>query len=145
MKIRIIAVGKAKERFTKEWIGEFLKRMQKYASLEIIEQKEQASIEAEAKELLRMIKPDEYAIALDAKGTMPSSEDFAALLKQKTIEKNIVFVIGSDKGLSKDVIGKAHYRLSLSRMTFTHQIARLLLIEQIYRAFTIMKGERYHK
>lgn len=145
MKIRIIAIGKIKERFTQEWIDEFLKRLKKYASVEIIEQKEQQSTEAESKELIMLLKPEDCVIALDIFGKSLSSEEFAMLLKQKTIEKNIIFAIGSDKGLSQQVLQKADYRISLSRMTFTHQMARLLLVEQIYRAFTIMKGEKYHK
>lgn len=145
MKIRIIATGKIKEKFTQEWINELYKRIPKYCPIEIIEQKEQSTTEQEAKKILPLIKPEDYVIALDAKGKSISSEELAELLKQKLMQKNIVFIIGSDKGLSKQALQRANYSLSLSKMTFTHQIARLLLTEQIYRAMTIIKGEKYHK
>lgn len=145
MKIRIIAIGKIKERFTQEWTQELLKRIPKYCQIEVLEQKELGNIEDEAERILNQVKPEDYLIALDIKGTSTSSEELASLMKQQLMQKNITFVIGSDKGISQKVLQKANYRLSLSRMTFTHQIARLLLIEQIYRAFTIIKGEKYHK
>lgn len=145
MKIRIIATGKIKEKFTQEWINELYKRIPKYCPIEIIEQKEQSTTEQEAKKILPLIKPEDYVIALDAKGKNTSSEELAELIKQKQMQNNIVFVIGSDKGLSKQALQRANYSLSLSKMTFTHQIARLLLTEQIYRAMTIIKGEKYHK
>jgi 23S rRNA (pseudouridine1915-N3)-methyltransferase len=145
MKIRIIAIGKIKEKFTQEWTQELLKRIPKYCQIEVFEQKEMGSIEDEAERILNLVKPEDYLIALDVKGTNISSEELAVMLNQKLMQKNITFVIGSDKGISQKVLQKANYRLSLSRMTFTHQIARLLLIEQIYRTMTIIKGEKYHK
>ena len=145
MKIRIIAIGKIKEKFTQEWTQELLKRIPKYCQIEIFEQKELGSMEDEAERILNLVKPEDYLIVLDVRGQNISSEELAVLLNQKLMQKNITFVIGSDKGISQKVLQKANYRLSLSRMTFTHQIARLLLIEQIYRAMTIIKGEKYHK
>ena len=145
MKIRIIAIGKIKEKFTQEWTQELLKRIPKYCQIEIFEQKELGSMEDEAERILNQVKPEDYLIALDVRGQNISSEELAVMLNQKLMQKNITFVIGSDKGISQKVLTKANYRLSLSRMTFTHQIARLLLIEQIYRAMTILKGEKYHK
>lgn len=102
-------------------------------------------MEDEAERIMNLVKPEDYLIVLDVKGTNIGSEELAVLMNQKLMQKNITFVIGSDKGISQKVLQKANYKLSLSKMTFTHQIARLLLIEQIYRAFTILKGEKYHK
>lgn len=145
MKIRLIVTGKVKERFTQEWLDEFLKRLPKYASFSVLELKEQANLDLEAEKILPLLKPEDYIIVLDSQGKQLASEELAELLKQKLMEKNLVFVIGSDKGLSEAVKQKAHFKLSLSKMTFTHQIVRLLLVEQIYRALTIIKGEKYHK
>lgn len=145
MKIRIIAIGKIKEKFTQEWTQELLKRIPKYCQIEVFEQKELGSMEDEAERILNLVKPEDYLIALDVRGQSISSEELAVMLKRQLMQKNITFVIGSDKGISQKVLAKANYRMSLSRMTFTHQIARLLLIEQIYRAMTIIKGEKYHK
>ena len=145
MKIRIIAIGKIKEKFTQEWMQELLKRIPKYCQIEVFEQKEMGSIEDEAERILNLVKPEDYLIMLDVRGQNISSEELAVMLNRQLMQKNITFVIGSDKGISQKVLQKANYRLSLSRMTFTHQIARLLLIEQIYRAMTIIKGEKYHK
>jgi len=145
MKIRIIAIGKIKEKFTQEWTQELLKRIPKYCQIEVLEQKELGSMEDEAERIMNLVKPEDYLIVLDVKGTNIGSEELAVLMNQKLMQKNITFVIGSDKGISQKVLQKANYKLSLSKMTFTHQIARLLLIEQIYRAFTILKGEKYHK
>jgi len=145
MKIRIIAIGKIKEKFTQEWTQELLKRIPKYCQIEVFEQKEMGSMEDEAERILNLVKPEDYLIVLDVRGQNINSEELAVMLNRQLMQKNITFVIGSDKGISQKVLQKANYRLSLSRMTFTHQIARLLLIEQIYRAMTIIKGEKYHK
>jgi len=144
MKIRILAIGKVKERFTQEWINEFLKRMNKYCKLEIIELKENNK-KKEAEELIKKIRDDEFVIALERVGQQINSEDFSELIKKKIQEKDICFIIGGPDGLDAEVLQKTKLHLSISNMTFTHQIARLLLIEQIYRAFTIIKGEKYHK
>lgn len=144
MKIRILAIGKVKEHFTQEWIDEFLKRLTKYCKLEIIEIKESNKSE-EGKELLNRIKDNYFIVALERVGELMKTEDFSELIKKKIQEKNICFIIGGPEGLSAEVLQKSQLHLSLSNMTFTHQIARLLLIEQIYRAFTIIKGEKYHK
>lgn len=156
MKIRIIALGKIKEKFLKDGIDEFLKRLTPYATVEIIElspieiKDEHLTgkiLEQEGEKILANVKPNSYVITLEIEGKMQSSEEFS-----QTIEKignegfnELVFVIGSSCGLSKDVSKRADLKLSLSRMTFLHQFARLLLVEQIYRAFKIQKGETYHK
>ena len=156
MKIKIIALGKIKEKFLKDGIDEFLKRLNPYATVEIIELtpieiKDENLVEKvlaqEGEKILACIKKESYVITLEINGKQLSSEDFAA--KIDTISKDgvseLVFVIGSSCGLSPSVSGRADFRLSISKMTFLHQFARLLLVEQIYRAFKILKNETYHK
>lgn len=156
MKIKIIALGKIKEKFLKTGIDEFLKRLIPYASIEIcelpaIEIKDENLTEKiliqEGEKILSQIKQGTYVITLELCGNQISSEKFATKLDEitKSGYNEIVFVIGSSCGLSKNVSDRANYKLSLSKMTFLHQFARLILIEQIYRAFKIQKGETYHK
>lgn len=156
MKIKIIALGKIKEKFLKEGIDEFLKRLTPYASVEIveilpIEIKDENLIdkvlEQEGEKILAQIKPNSYVITLEIEGANFSSEKFALKLEEIGNHgyNEIVFVIGSSCGLAKTVSNRADLKLSLSKMTFLHQFARLLLVEQIYRAFKIQKGETYHK
>lgn len=156
MKIKIIALGKIKENFLKEGINEFLKRLTPYASIEIIELNSieikdenltAKTLEQEGEKILVQIKPNSYVITLEINGANFSSEKFAQKLEEITNQSynEIVFIIGSSCGLSPSVSKRADFKLSLSKMTFLHQFARLLLIEQIYRAFKIQKGETYHK
>lgn len=156
MKIKIIALGKIKEKFLKDGIDEFLKRLTPYASIEIIElpaieiKDENLTnkiLNQEGEKILSHIKPQSFVITLEIQGKMFSSEEFAHKIEQLTNEGvgEIVFVIGSSCGLSTTVCERANLKLSLSKMTFLHQFARLLLVEQIYRAFKIIKGETYHK
>ena len=156
MKIKIIALGKIKEKFLKDGIDEFLKRITPYASLEIIELtpveiKEEAlikkALEQEAEKILSNIKQNSYVITLEILGKQLSSEDFAQKINEITITgiSELVFIIGSSCGISPKVSQRADFKLSFSKMTFLHQFARLLLIEQIYRAFKILKNETYHK
>ena len=156
MKIKIIALGKIKERFLKDGIDEFMKRLTSYASIEIVELlpieiKDDALIDRvldqEAEKILSYIKPDSYLITLEIQGKQLSSEDFAKKISEITVSgiNELVFVIGSSYGLGKAVSARANFKLSISKMTFLHQFARLLLIEQIYRAFKILKKETYHK
>ena len=156
MKIKIIAPGKIKERFLKEGIDEFLKRLTPYASVEITEL---AAIEIkdpnltakvldeEAEKILAHIKQHSYVITLEIGGKMLSSEEFAEKINTLSNEGTgeIVFVIGSSCGISPKVSARANFKLSMSKMTFLHQFARLILVEQIYRAFKIIKGETYPK
>ena len=142
--IRIIAVGKIKEPFFRQGIEEFVQRIQKYAKLEILEIKDSTK-EAEGEKHLRHVR-DNPCIALDAKGKQYLSEEFAALLKKIEQEgKHICFLIGSEKGLPHAVLQRADLVLSLSSMTFLHEMTRLILVEQLYRAITIQKGLKYHK
>lgn len=156
LKVKIIALGRIKEKFLKEGIDEFLKRLKPYANVEVIElspieiKDENLTskiLEKEGEKILAQIKPDSYVITLEIEGANFSSEKFAQKLEEISNQGygEITFVIGSSCGLSQTVSDKANLKLSLSKMTFLHQFARLLLIEQIYRAFKIQKGETYHK
>jgi len=156
MKIKIIALGKVKEKFLQAGIDEFLKRLIPYASVEIVEipaieiRDENLTarvLEEEGQKILSHIKPRSYLITMEITGKMLSSEDFAKKIAELTNDGagEIVFVIGSSCGISPVVSARADYKLSLSKMTFLHNFARLILIEQIYRAFKIIKGETYHK
>ncbi|HNW25606.1 MAG TPA: 23S rRNA (pseudouridine(1915)-N(3))-methyltransferase RlmH [Candidatus Gastranaerophilaceae bacterium] len=156
MKIKIVALGKIKEKFLKEGIDEFLKRLTPYASVEIIELSPleikdenliQKTLKQEGEKILAQIKPDSYVITLEIDGANFSSEKFARKLEEifNMGISEIVFIIGSSHGLCPEVSTRANLKLSLSKMTFLHQFARLILIEQIYRAFKIQKDETYHK
>lgn len=156
MKIKIIALGKIKEKFLKEGIDEFLKRLIPYASVEIIELQPidikdehltQRILDEEGEKILSLIKPQSYVITMEINGKQFSSEEFAQKISNLTNEgqSEIIFVIGSSCGLSKNVSARANLKMSMSKMTFLHQFARLILVEQIYRAFKIIKGETYHK
>lgn len=156
MKIKIIALGKIKEKFLKDGIDEFLKRLTPYTTIEIVELapveiKDEnltaKSLEQEAEKILANIKQNSYVITLEILGKQLSSEDFAHKIEEITNwgTGELVFIIGSSCGLSPRISQRADFKLSISKMTFLHQFARLLLIEQIYRAFKILKGETYHK
>ncbi len=156
MKIKIIALGKIKEKFLKEGIDEFLKRLTPYAAVEIIEipaieiKDENLTskiLEQEGEKILSHIKPQSYVVTLEINGKMFSSEEFAQKIEELTNDgvSEIVFVIGSSCGISSIVSNRANLKMSMSKMTFLHQFARLILVEQIYRAFKIIKGETYHK
>ena len=148
MKIKIIALGKIKEKFLKAGIDEFLKRLTPYASIEIKDENLTNKIlEEEGQKILSHIKPQSYVITMEIKGKMFSSEEFAQKIEELTNDgtSEIVFVIGSSCGISPIVSERANLKMSMSKMTFLHQFARLILVEQIYRAFKIIKGETYHK
>ncbi len=156
MKIKIIALGKIKEKFLKDGIEEFLKRLTSYASVEIIELSPieikdehltKKVLDEEGEKILSLIKPQSYVITMEINGKQFSSEEFAQKISDLTNEgqSEIIFVIGSSCGLSKNVSDRANLKMSMSKMTFLHQFARLILVEQIYRAFKIIKGETYHK
>lgn len=159
MKINIIAIGKIKEKFIKEAIKEFEKRLSRYCKLKIIElddekapqnlsQKDMDIIrKREGERILGKLNPSSYIIALDIKGKSLSSEEFSKKMEDLMLEgKNeITFIIGGSIGLSKEILARCNYKLSFSKMTFPHQLMRLILLEQIYRGFRIMKNEPYHK
>ena len=156
MNIKIIALGKIKEKFLKDGIDEFLKRLTPYASVEILELSPieikdenltQKVLDQEGDKILAHIKPQSFVITMEIKGKMLSSEEFAQKIEDLTNDgvSEIIFVIGSSCGISPNVSARADFKLSMSKMTFLHQFARLILVEQIYRAFKIIKGETYHK
>lgn len=155
MKIRIIALGKIKEKFLKDGIDEFLKRLTPYASVEVVElspveikdEQIEKALKEESEKILAHIKQDSYVITLEIQGKQLSSEEFASKINEITISGvgDLVFVIGSSCGLAPEVSARANFKQSFSKMTFLHQFARLILVEQIYRAFKILKNETYHK
>ena len=156
MKIKIIAPVRIKEKFLKDGIDEFLKRLTPYAAVEVteitpVEIKDvhliERALDEEGEKILSFIKPQSYVITMEISGKQFSSEEFARKIEDLTNEgqSEIIFVIGSSCGISKKVSARANLKMSMSKMTFLHQFARLILIEQIYRAFKIIKGETYHK
>jgi 23S rRNA (pseudouridine1915-N3)-methyltransferase len=139
MKIRIIAVGKLKKGYVAQGVNDFKERIAHYTSLEIIE--------VEQENMPKYLSEKVFNIALDRNGKQFNSEDFAKFIEDKMVyfNKDLVFFIGGADGFSGDFIKSCDFSLSFSKMTFPHEIARLFLLEQIYRAFTIIKGEQYHK
>ena len=143
-KIYCVGVGKIKESFYREAVAEYVKRLSRFAKVEIKELPEGTDPEAEKGDILRACKG--YVIALAVEGEKLSSEKLAKKLQRLTDEgKDITFVIGSSCGLADEVKAKADYRLSFSDMTFPHQLMRVILAEQVYRAFMINAGSTYHK
>lgn len=159
MKITVIAVGKIKEKYLKDGIEEYSKRLSRFCELQVLEVEDGEASEAfspaqeeqvkkkEADRILKRLKEGSFLIVLDIKGARLDSEGFAAKLQGYFISgiSHIIFIIGGSLGLHDSVISKAGLRLSVSDMTFPHQLARLILLEQVYRAFKIINGETYHK
>ncbi len=159
MNINIIAVGKIKEKYIQMGIDEFKKRLSRYCSLNIIEVNDEKAPEnlseremelvkqKEGERILSKIPLNSYVIALAIEGKSLSSEEFSEKIRSLMIDSinNITFIIGGSLGLSKEVLDKSHFKLSFSKMTFPHQLMRLILLEQIYRGFKILKREPYHK
>ncbi|CDA11517.1 23S rRNA (pseudouridine(1915)-N(3))-methyltransferase RlmH [Intestinibacter bartlettii] len=159
MRINIVCVGKIKEKYLKLGIDEFKKRLSKYCKLEIIELEDEKAPEnlsdkemliikeKEGKKILSKIKDNSYVIALAIDGKNLSSEELAETINKLGVRgiSNITFVIGGSLGLSDEVLSRADYKLSFSKMTFPHQLMRLILLEQVYRAYRINNGEPYHK
>lgn len=143
-KIYFVVVGKIKESFYREAVAEYVKRLSRFAKVEIKELPEGANPESEAEDILRALKG--CVIALAVEGEKLSSEKLAKKLQILTNEgKDVTFVIGSSCGLSDRVKTAADYKLSFSDMTFPHQLMRVILAEQVYRAFMINAGSTYHK
>lgn len=159
MKITICCVGKIKEKFYSQAIEEYSKRLSKYCKLEIKEAADEKTPdsasdtvnrmikEKEGDRLLSFIKDDSYVIALAIDGEMLDSVELSEKIDNLMLsgKSDIVFVIGGSLGLDKRVLDRADYKLSFSKMTFPHQLMRVILLEQIYRSFRIMKNEPYHK
>jgi len=152
-------VGKIKEKYLTMGIDEYKKRLGRYCSLETIELPDEktpdnatfavgeAIKKTEGARILKAIKDDSYCIALDIRGNMLSSEELAKHMEKLFVsgKSHISFVIGGSLGLSEEVLKRADYRLSFSKMTFPHQLMRLIFLEQVYRAFRIINNEPYHK
>lgn len=143
--IKIICVGKIKEAFYRDAIGEYLKRMGKYHKVEIIEVAD-SNIKEEKELILKKIDKKDYIITLEIEGRENTSIEFANLIDKTLINSsNITFIIGGSDGLDEDIKKLSNYKLSFSKMTFPHQLFRVILLEQIYRAFKIINNESYHK
>lgn len=159
MKISIVCVGKIKEKFYREAISEYEKRLSKYCKLEIVEvadektpDKASEALENQIKEkeavrILEKIKEDSFVYTLEIQGKRFTSESFAQSIESKTVygTSHIVFVIGGSLGLHESVLKRSDQSISFSDMTFPHQLMRVILTEQIYRAFRIINNEPYHK
>ncbi|MCT4583839.1 MAG: 23S rRNA (pseudouridine(1915)-N(3))-methyltransferase RlmH [Peptostreptococcaceae bacterium] len=159
MNIDIVCVGKIKEKYIKLGIDEFSKRLSKYCKLNIIEVPDEKAPEnlslkeeimikdKEGQKILSKMKDNSYVVTLEIKGKMLSSEDLASKMQDLMVSGNsrVSFVIGGSLGLSDDVLKRSNMGISFSKMTFPHQLMRLILLEQVYRGFRIMKGEPYHK
>lgn len=159
MKIKIYAIGHLKEPYLKQGINEYLERLKPYTQVEIIEVNDESIVQnpsqkeieiakdKEGQKILKLLKSDEYVIGLDLVKKQPTSTEFAKYLENKFVlgGSNISFVIGGSYGLSDELKKRCQDRIGLSNMTFLHQMTRLILLEQIYRAFKINRNEVYHK
>ena len=159
MQIQIIAVGKVKERYLSEGIADYIKRLKPYARLTITEvddvrrpvnpapAQEIQALDREGDRILAVLPKGSFVIALDIDGKAYGSEDLADRIRKCEISgiSQIAFIIGGDLGLSFKVLNRSDLQLSLSPMTFTHPMVRLILLEQVYRVFRIMRGKPYHK
>lgn len=159
MRIKIITVGKLKEKYLVQGINEYLKRLQSYSKVEVIEVPDEKAPEKlseaemiqvkdkEGERILAKLSDSDYLFALAIDGKQPSSEEFAHDIEQLGIsgKSNLAFVIGGSLGLSDKVLSRSNQKISFGKMTYPHQLMRLILVEQIYRAFRIQKGEPYHK
>lgn len=159
MKISIICVGKIKEKYLADAIAEYSKRLSRYCKLEIIQVNDEKTIEnasetlncqikdKEGERILKNISEDSYVITLEILGQMITSEVLASKIDSLGIAgtSHITFIIGASLGLSSSVSARADYKLSFSKMTFPHQLMRVILLEQIYRSYRIISNEPYHK
>ena len=150
--IKIICIGSIKEKYLKDAIEEYTKRLNKYDKVEIIELKDEGkveefkSIEIEADKILKQIKEKEFILTLEVEGKEITSPELANKISKTFIEHNtITFIIGGSYGLSDRIKNISNFHLSFSKMTFPHQLFRVILLEQIYRAYKINNNERYHK
>lgn len=159
MKISIITVGKIKEKFLKDAIAEYSKRLGKYCKLEIVEVADEKTPDnasevvedliraKEGERILKQVKEDSFVITLEINGKQLTSEELAHKIDSLGIQgqSHLTFIIGGSIGLGKDVLARSNYALSFSKMTFPHQLMRVILLEQIYRSYRIIHGEPYHK
>ena len=159
MKITILTVGKIKEKYLKDAIAEYAKRLSRYCKLEIVEVADEKTIEnasqvletqirdKEAERLMKYIREDAYVITLEIKGKQLTSEELSEKINQLGIQgkSHIIFVIGGSIGLGDEILKRSDYALSFSKMTFPHQLMQMILLEQIYRSYRIINHEPYHK
>ena len=153
MNIRLICVGKIKERYLEDAINEYSKRLKPLCSFQIVELKEINSNDTkrdlieEGKNILKNISDNDYVITMEIEGKELSSVDFSKLIENHYTydNKKIIFIIGSSCGLSDEVKARSNYKLSFSKMTFPHQLMRVIFLEQLYRAFAILNNIKYHK
>lgn len=159
MKITIVTVGKIKEKYLKDAIAEYSKRLSKYCKLEIIEVADEKTpdnasavveeqIQAkEAERILKYVKEDAYVITLEIHGKQLTSEELADKIEKLGVQgtSHIMLIIGGSIGLGEEVLKRSDFALSFSKMTFPHQLMRVILLEQIYRSYRIISGEPYHK
>lgn len=150
--IKILTVGKLKEKYLKDAESEYLKRLSKYNKIELIEiddsklDDEHLALEEEKNKILKYINPKDYLISLEIEGKQLTSQELADLIdKTFIVNSNITFIIGGSYGIHSEIIDKAHYHLSFSKMTFPHQLFRILLLEQLFRSYKILNNEKYHK
>lgn len=159
MKITVITVGKIKEKYLRDAIAEYAKRLSRYCKLEIVEVADEKTPDQaggtveeqirdkEGERILKYIRDDMYVITLEIGGKMLSSEELADKINMLGIQgqSSVAFVIGGSIGLGREVLKRSDYALSFSKMTFPHQLMRVILLEQVYRSYRIINGEPYHK
>lgn len=159
VKITVICVGKIKEKYLKEAMSEYSKRLSKFCSLEIKEVADEKTSQnmspaeealvkdKEGERIAALVKPDDYLITLEIEGEMTTSRGLSEKMSGLLVKgvSRITFIIGGSVGLSDNIIQRSDYHLSFSKMTFPHQLMRVILLEQIYRSFKIAAGEPYHK
>lgn len=159
MKITLITVGKIKEKYLKDAIAEYSKRLSRYCKLEIVEVADEKTPDnasdtvedairgKEGERILKYVKEDAYVITLEIAGKMLTSEEMAEKIEKLGVQgtSHIIFIIGGSIGLGKEILKRSDYALSFSKMTFPHQLMRVILLEQIYRSYRIINHEPYHK
>lgn len=143
--IKIICVGKIKEQFYRDAISEYMKRLRKYHKV-IVEEVMDSDIVHEKDLIIKHLNSRDYIVTLEIEGNLMSSLEFSSFVDRTLINNsNITFIIGGSNGLHEDIKKMSNYKLSFSKMTFPHQLFRVILLEQIYRSFKIFNNESYHK
>lgn len=154
MKIKIVCAGKIKEKWLNEGIAEYIKRLSKYASVSIVEVPDAPdslpmakALEQEGEAMLSKVKPDEFVWVMDLHGKLLTSEEISSHMIRglENGGANLTIIIGGSNGLAPDIVKRANERICLGNITLTHQMTRLILLEQLYRGFKIAGNEKYHK
>ena len=150
--IKIICVGKLKEKYLTDAVLEYSKRLSKYTNIQIIEvsdsniDNEKIALDKEREQIIKYINPKDYIITLEIDGKQLTSLEFASKIDEIFLHNsNITFIIGGSYGISKEIKALSKFKLSFSKMTFPHQLFRVILLEQVYRSFKILNNEKYHK